>query len=74
MLCIECLKVKKKHPGRSARELSPIGSFEAITQVNGTAYCETHALMATKPLTPKQRSYYNNPPTNKSLTVDKENI
>lgn len=43
MKCVECLLIQKAHPGLSARELSPTGSFEATTYVNGTAMCETHA-------------------------------
>lgn len=43
MICAECLEVKRKHPDKTVRELSPIGSFEAVTVVKGTALCETHA-------------------------------
>lgn len=43
MICAKCLLVKKKHPHLTARELSPVGSFEAVTVVNGTALCQSHA-------------------------------
>lgn len=43
MTCAKCLEVKRKNPRLTARELSPVGSFEATTIVNGTALCNSHA-------------------------------
>lgn len=52
--CITCLQVQAKHPQFTARELSPAGSFEAVTTVNGSAYCVTHALMVAPKSTNKE--------------------
>lgn len=43
MTCAKCLEVQCKHPNKTARELSPVGSFEAVTIINGTALCKAHA-------------------------------
>lgn len=46
MTCAHCLVIQKNNPGKTARELSPVASFEAVTVIDGTAYCRVHALMA----------------------------
>jgi hypothetical protein len=48
IICAKCLEVKRKHPNRTARELSPVASFEATTMINGTALCNAHATPKSK--------------------------